>query len=950
MKKIAYLLIAAMSLVSVASCVKELTPDPALECSVTGKVFTVSLPADTRTSLLMGRKTVWAEGDSLWVSNGTYSEAIQVPETAWGRKEFEFVTSVVKDTIQGSHVFVVYPYSVAAGVTDDKVNIKVPNTQFGQFEDANIMAAVSKDFKVTMRNVTALFKITVAGEGEAAAPIYSLAVSAAEGKPITGKCSIDLSGENPVITPDEMASPNATVQVDGLPGDYYISVIPGTFAPGFKVTAATVEFEHASETKVSTVANTVNASQIVDLGKIGTNLQPLSGEGTEANPYLIESAGHMIALATTVNQGETFADTYFKVANDIEGITTVIGYEDTAADELCTFNGNFDGNGKTLSLSINGGDSQGLFGVLGPNAVVHNMTLAGSVVGNNYVGALAGQIFLTEDAPATVYDVTSSATVNGNNYVGGLVGYTGYSVTSEDGTSVTPTERIEIRNCSNSGAVTGVDRVAGVVSYVYYGKVQGCSNSGKVVSTSTQLSAIYRPYLHGTTNPGYVSLGRSQYNYATGGVVGWAQNSSVESLTNSGEVLGGFKVGGVVGTAFWTDVKSCNNSGLVTATLSGQYSISSQTGLGFGSIVGGVIGWGLGGGTYDNCINVGTVKGRGGQGGIVGYLSNTNSAGAIFNVTNCTNKGEIIARDVYNGGGAAPLGFNCSTGGIVGMNASIRNYVCNIINCVNEGNVSADKTKVGGIIGSTYSAAQYKSYNTIGNSMIDGCVNKGSVQGTYRVGGILGYAYSRHMTCPIVRNCSNYGTVTATRSDSDAGVEVGGISGGASSYFPTYQYNNNCHIKIYNCVNYGEVNYTTATFKKLYAGGIVGNLWGYSDVGNCVNLGHVGPASGTPEEDALQYMGEIAGYQTSNVTPPVSSVKYSYYPSAEPTLDLPVGTAGTPVNTDNVCSFDAEGNLSQTVEMSAGSFAVLVEALNGWSANTVYFDWKWEGAKPVIIY
>ena len=975
MKKIAYLLIAAISVVSVASCVKELTPDPEF-AGVGGVKFTVSLPEGTRTALVEG-KTVWAEGDSIWVSNGQYSESIVVPESAWGKKEFEFVTKVVKDTLAGSHVYVVYPYSAAAGVTDDKVNVTIPYTQYGFFEDANIMAAVSKDFHVTMRNVTALFKINVV---KGAADVYSLAVSAAEGKALTGKCTIDLSGDDPVITPDESASPNATLQVDGYPGEYYLSVIPGTFAPGFKVTAATIDFAHASETKVSKVENTVKASEMVDLGEIGNNLQPLSGEGTSSNPYLIESIGHMIALATTVNQGETFADTFFKVANDLDGVTTSVGYEDE--ENLCAFCGTFDGNNKTITLNINGGNSQGLFGVLGPNAVVRKVKLAGSVVGNDYVGALAGQIYLTEDAPATVYNITSSARVSGKGSVGGIVGYAGYYVLGDDEKEVAPINRIEIRDCTNSGAVTGTGKcsggvagqikyvevnsnantgavtgseaVGGVVGYSYQSKINRCPNSGAVVSTSEKTSGVYCVYPNGSTQNN-----TNPYNTGTGGIVGWAQNTDVASCNNTASVKGGFKVGGVVASLNWGSITDCNNSGAVEATLTYQYNISSQTGQGYGSLVGGILGWGKAQGTITNCTNSGTIKGRAGQGGIAGLLCNENNTYSSFTVKDCKNTGEIIAANVYNGGGVHMMGFNTSTGGIVGMNAVYLGHVANIVDCVNEGNVSSDKCKVGGILGSVLQCGSNINAANIGNTKMDGCINKGNVTGAYLVGGIMGFSFARFLTKPLIKNCENYGVITGTATGSivesaqnasgvTTGVFVGGLVGASGGWYlksgSTEIRGRDGHITIYNSAYYGDVLYSEASCTKPYAGGIIGYMWGNSTFQNNYNAGYVGPESkADPAEGALAYMGELAGRQYGNY------VHFSYY-SLVGSVAQPVGTSGTAARTDTVCEYDEEGVLTQVVTANGIGCTTLLQVLNEWQNYYVAYDYNnWTGPanKPV---
>ena len=79
MKKINYLLIAAIASLTVASCQKEQAEQFTPAGQGAGQEFTVSLPEVTKTALVEG-KTVWAKNDSLWVSNGTLTEKIGVPE------------------------------------------------------------------------------------------------------------------------------------------------------------------------------------------------------------------------------------------------------------------------------------------------------------------------------------------------------------------------------------------------------------------------------------------------------------------------------------------------------------------------------------------------------------------------------------------------------------------------------------------------------------------------------------------------------------------------------------------------------------------------------------------------------------------------------------------------------------------------------------------------------
>jgi len=82
------------------------------------------------------------------------------------------------------------------------------------------------------------------------------------------------------------------------------------------------------------------------------------GNGTVNNPYQIKTKQHLELLADSVNNGNNSFnndnwsnDKYFKVMNDIAGpITTVIGRSSSYSK---SFQGNFDGNNKKITLAIN---------------------------------------------------------------------------------------------------------------------------------------------------------------------------------------------------------------------------------------------------------------------------------------------------------------------------------------------------------------------------------------------------------------------------------------------------------------------------------------------------------------------------------------------------------------------------------------------------------------------
>ena len=119
------------------------------------------------------------------------------------------------------------------------------------------------------------------------------------------------------------------------------------------------------------------------------------------------------------------------------------------------YSGNFNGDGHTISgLYINSSSDnyQGLFGYVGSSGKVQNLSVSGSVSGNNYVGGVVG---LNRGSVENCYN---TGNVSGS-YVGGVVGY-------NDGDSVT--------NCYNTGSVSDGTYTGGVVGQHINGSITNC--------------------------------------------------------------------------------------------------------------------------------------------------------------------------------------------------------------------------------------------------------------------------------------------------------------------------------------------------------------------------------------------------------------------------------------------------------------------------------------------
>lgn len=364
----------------------------------------------------------------------------------------------------------------------------------------------------------------------------------------------------------------------------------------------------------------------------------LSGDGTEASPYLLTSKADILALANACNTDATstaghYAGKYFKLTTDIDmendesfvGIGRAVGKNTNAS---WYFGGVIDGDGHTIkNMKINGVAFKEDGTVLGASA-----TGSKSYVG--FVCYLKG----TSAAKAAVKNLKfENATVAGYSYTGAVVGYAN--------------SYTELSDITVSGTVSGYyDTAGGVVSYVYKNdnsKISNCLFKGKVVS----------------------------YKGTVGGIAGYA-GCAVDNCVNLGDVeVSDFYgatttssrnyAGGIVGNAVGSDVTNCLNAGKVASV---------------GAYVGGIVGqsnYRTNLGSVENCVNLGTVELSENNiattvGCIAGHLTST----TVAQIKNCYYDGQTnsltVVADSKSNDGAKGLATKTLTAGtaIDGLDAA----------------------------------------------------------------------------------------------------------------------------------------------------------------------------------------------------------------------------------------------------------------------------------------
>lgn len=175
-----------------------------------------------------------------------------------------------------------------------------------------------------------------------------------------------------------------------------------------------------------------------------TNKLGFEGEGSQNNPYLIQSVDDLLLLQKNVSKGNDYANKYFKMTNDIDCSSvnnwTPIGEFDSGF----YFKGILDGNGYKISnIKCISENNVGLFGQLG--GIVCNLGIVDSFFEGSCVGTISSHAV---DNNATIINCYSyNNTVNGmraggiaDNFVGNII------------------------NCINDSASTGSE-IAGAVSY-----------------------------------------------------------------------------------------------------------------------------------------------------------------------------------------------------------------------------------------------------------------------------------------------------------------------------------------------------------------------------------------------------------------------------------------------------------------------------------------------------
>ena len=241
------------------------------------------------------------------------------------------------------------------------------------------------------------------------------------------------------------------------------------------------------------------------------------GEGTEASPYLIYYPVQLDLLATRVNEGNNYSNTYFKVMDNLEYNNTVGNYTTIGYNEERMFNGHFDGQNYTISginsVTNNQTQCNGLFGYLNTNAVVKNIVLTNTTISDGEdSGGIAGMNKGSVTNCIVTSDVTIQGTIQAALRHGGIVG----------------TNEGSVSHCLFEGELTKTFSypTSGILSIYAYGGIVGMNSEGATLSDNLAIGATIPQTMHRYGAIAGSNSGTLEHNYYVNCTVAGTENAT----------------------------------------------------------------------------------------------------------------------------------------------------------------------------------------------------------------------------------------------------------------------------------------------------------------------------------------------------------------------------------------------------------------------------------------
>ena len=259
-KTIINTLVAALAILTAASCAKEI--QPASEGEANGaRVLTASFAAADTKSTLDGQTPKWAENDVVKLTDGTNIQDFTLVTSEPGANQAKITDEGAKFAVTipdgwGSTIYAVYPASAYSSISSGNIVITIPTTQDGSFASANICVAKTDGATLSFKNATAILKI----EGKTST-ISSIEIPATG---IAGTYTISgLDG-----TPSASVSSGANkITLSGMSGSgpFYVAAAPVSIPASTKLTYKDSGSDEVGS-RTTSASNTLEINKIYNVG------------------------------------------------------------------------------------------------------------------------------------------------------------------------------------------------------------------------------------------------------------------------------------------------------------------------------------------------------------------------------------------------------------------------------------------------------------------------------------------------------------------------------------------------------------------------------------------------------------------------------------------------------------------------------------------------------------
>ncbi|MDY3195478.1 MAG: hypothetical protein RBQ95_01350, partial [Paracholeplasma sp.] len=295
-----------------------------------------------------------------------------------------------------------------------------------------------------------------------------------------------------------------------------------------------------------------------------------TGTGTEEDPYIIYNEDDMKALSELIVSRNTMKGLFFKVSPSVDFIDlSVFGSNYVPiGNQTYPFEGSFDGSFAKFMIDINrSAYYQGLFGYIGRNGVVRNLSVDGLVrSGSRFSGGIAGR-----NAGLIENVFNQAEVISYDYYAGGISGYNDGVILNSYNEGNIQVERYDyaggitgalskdarIEDVYQTGLIKGRSYIGGLVGFAS-GSVKRGYHIGEVTGVSYLGALIGNVDQNAITEAIYYD--QSVLNAQTGvkpsrAISTKEDNGSVKGLSSS-ELSGGYLEHATLGSSFKTTINS----------------------------------------------------------------------------------------------------------------------------------------------------------------------------------------------------------------------------------------------------------------------------------------------------------------------------------------------------------------------------------------------------------